>query len=347
MTTLVDSLGAARRTLRGLLPQLLPQLLRQLLPQLLLSGGVLLCAASTQAQVPLQSPADLTVSMLANPSPVAAQDTFVYTLTVQNPAIPRCTFDPAQPRGTCNYQPPGADASAVTVTVALAPGLQFISPSANSGFMCAATNPSAVSCSNGAVVSGGTAMIHLTVRAPAAAGSVTTSASVSSPLADRNLGNNSTSLTTTVTPPSTHRPDLWANGTASPNPFKTWEAVRFDVFIYNSGPAPASNVTFRFFTNMQAGLSTLSINRGFTCHGLSGFAERLEVECTGGNIAAWDSAFMSVQVKLANITQPAGTPFTPPAGTPFTLFGHLDSVYAINELNENNNCFTLVSIVSP
>lgn len=331
MNTLIHSVGATRLALRG------PLL--GLVRGLLLSSGVLLCAASTQAQVLLQSPADLTVSMLASPSPVAAQDTFVYTLTVQNPAVKRCEFDPAQPRGTCNYQPPGANAGAVMVTVALAPGLQFISPSADSGFMCAATGASTVSCSNGAVVSGGTAMIHLTVRAPAAAGSVTTSASVSSPYADRNPGNNSTSLTTTVTPPSTHRPDLWANGTAALNPFKTWEAVRFDVFIFNSGPAPASNVTFRFFTNMPAGLSTMNINAGFACHAVSGFGQQLEVECNGGNIAAWSSAFMSVQVRLANIS--------PPAGTPFTLYGHLDSVYAINELNESNNGFTLVSIVSP
>ena len=48
---------------------------------------------------------------------------------------------------------------------------------------------------------------------------------------------------------------------------------------------------------------------------------------------------MSVQVRLVNS-------FTP-AGTPLTLYGYLDSAQTNDELDENNNGFTLVSIVSP
>lgn len=307
----------------------------------LLCGAALLLAAGAQAQFTLLTPADLTVAMAATPSPVPAQDLFVYSVTVQNPATTRlrCARDPVSGRFVCSEIITSADASAVSLAVTLAPGVQFISPSADSGFMCSAASASTVNCVNGAVAAGGSALIRLTVRAPAAAGSVTTYASVSSPYADRNLANNNTSLTTPVGPPNTNKPDLWANGTATPNPFKAWEAVRFDVFIHNSGPAPASNVTFRFYTNLPAGLAALSVNAGFSCRGLSGFGQTLQVECSGGNIAAWSSAFMSVQVKLASS-------FTP-AGTPFTLYGHLDSTQAIDELNENNNGFTLVSIVSP
>ena len=257
--------------------------------QRLLCAAALLCAAGAQAQFTLLPPADLTVSMTAAPSPVPAQDLFTYTITVQNPAVTRlrCTRVPLSGGFVCADMVISADASAVSLVVSLGAGVNLVSPSADSGFMCSGGNT--VTCSNGSVPAGGTATIRLTARAPASAGSITASATVSSPYADRDLSNNSVSLTTAVGPPNPNKPDLWANGTATPNPFKAWEAVRFDVFIHNSGPAPASNVTFRFYTNLPAGLAALSINSGFSCRGLSGYGQALEVECTGGNIAGWSS----------------------------------------------------------
>lgn len=305
----------------------------------LLCAAALFCAAGAQAQFTLLSPADLKVSMTAAPSPVPAQDLFTYTVTVQNPALTRlrCVRDPLSGRFVCSEMVTSADASAVSLVVSLGAGVNLISPSADSGFMCSGGN--IVTCSNGSIPAGGTATIRLTARAPASAGSVTASATASSPYADRDLSNNNVALTTAVGPPNPNKPDLWANGTATPNPFKAWEVVRFDVFIHNSGPAPASNVSFRFYTNLPAGLAALSVNSGFSCRGLSGFGQALEVECTGGNIAGWSSGFLSVQVKLANSLTPAGTPLT--------LYGYLDSAQTNDELNENNNSFTLVSIVSP
>lgn len=306
----------------------------------LLCAAALLCVAGAQAQATRVPPADLTLSATATPSPVPAQDLYIYTITVQNVAAmgKTCNYDPVTMRFVCSQVPISANASAVTVNTTLPPGVQFISPSADSGFACAASG-SSVSCTNGAILAGGTALIRLTVRAPSAQGNITAAFAVSSPFADRDPGNNSASLTIAVGPPNFNKPDLWANGTATPNPFKAWEAVRFDVFIFNSGPAPVSNMTFRFYTNLPAGLSTLSINSGFSCRGLSGYGQQLEVECTGGNIAAWSSGFMSVQVRLVNS-------FTP-VGTALSLYGHLDTAQTNDELDENNNGFTLVSIVSP
>ena len=306
-----------------------------------LLAATLLCGASAQAQIMFRQQADLTLSATATPSPVPAQDLYIYTIAVQNVAVfgRTCNYDPLTMRFICSQVPVSANASAVTVNTTLPPGVQFISPSADSGFACAAAGGNTVSCTNGAILAGGTALIRLTVRAPSAQGNITAAFAVSSPFVDRDPSNNSASLTIAVGPPNPNKPDLWANGTATPNPFKAWEAVRFDVFIHNSGPAPASNVTFRFYTNLPAGLAALSVNSGFSCRGLSGYGQALEVECTGGNIAGWSSGFMSVQVKLANN-------FTP-AGTPFTLYGHLDTAQTNDELNENNNGFTLVSIVSP
>ena len=301
----------------------------------------LLCGASAEAQVMFRQQADLTLAATATPSPVPAQDLYTYTINVQNVAVlgRTCNYDPVTTRFFCWQVPVSANASDVTVNTTLPPGVQFISPSADSGFACAAAGGNTVSCTNGSIPAGGTALIRLTVRAPSAQGNITAAFAVSSPFADRDLSNNNVTLTTAVGPPNPNKPDLWANGTATPNPFKAYEVVRFDVFIHNSGPAPASNVTFRFYTNLPAGLAALSVNSGFSCRGLSGFGQALEVECTGGNIAGWSSGFMSVQVKLANS-------FTP-AGTPLTLYGHLDTAQTNDELNENNNGFTLVSIVSP
>ena len=305
----------------------------------LLCGLTLLGAASAQAQFTLLTPADLTVSMTATPSPVPAQDLFTYTITVRNPAVTRlrCARDPITWRFICSEVVTSADASAVSLVVTLGAGVNLTMPSADSGFMCAGGNT--VTCSNGAIGAGGTATIRLTARAPASAGSITANATVSSPFVDRDPSNNTAALSTAVGPPNPNKPDLWANGTATPNPFTAWQPVRFDVFIHNSGPAPASNVTFRVYTNLPASLASLNINSGFSCRGLSGYGQALELECSGGNIAAWSSAFMSVQVKTASNFIPAGTPFT--------LYGHLDTTQTNDELNENNNGFTLVSIVSP
>ena len=309
--------------------------------RVLLAATLTCSAAGAQAQIMFRQQADLTLSVTATPSPVPAQDLFTYTISVQNTAVmgKTCNYDPVTMRFFCSQVPISANASAVTVNTTLPPGVQFISPSADSGFACAATSSSTVSCTNGAILAGATALIRLTVRAPSAQGNITAAFAVSSPFVDRDPTNNSATLTIAVGPPNPNKPDLWANGTATPNPFKAWEAVRFDVFIHNSGPAPASNVTFRFYTNLPAGLAALSVNSGFSCRGLSGFGQALEVECTGGNIAAWSSGFMSVQVRLANSLTPVGTPLT--------LYGHLDTAQTNDELNENNNGFTLVSIVSP
>lgn len=305
----------------------------------LLCGLALLGAAGAQAQFTLLTPADLKVSMTAAPSPVPAQDLFTYTITVQNPAVTqlRCTRDPISRRFICSDVVTSAGASAVSLAVTLGAGVNLTMPSADSGFMCSGGNT--VTCSNGAVAAGGTATIRLTARAPAAAGSITANATVSSPFADRDPSNNTAALTTAVGPPNPNKPDLWANGTATPNPFKAWLPVRFDVFIHNSGPAPASNMSFRVYTNLPAGLASLSINSGFSCRALSGYGQALELECSGGNIGGWSSAFMSVEVKTASNFLSAGTPFT--------LYGYLDTTGTNDELNENNNGFTLVSIVSP
>ena len=147
------------------------------------------------------------------------------------------------------------------------------------------------------------------------------------------------SKTVQFTVASLNLPDLWANVTSSATSINGSAAVDFQVFIHNLGPSPANNISFSFFTNVPAGMAAHNINAGFACHGLSGFGQALQVECSGGNIAANQSAYMTVTVKPTNIL---------PQGTPFTLYGYLDHPSpSILESDEGNNSFNKAVIVGP
>ncbi|MGB5081458.1 MAG: hypothetical protein WBO23_12025 [Burkholderiales bacterium] len=149
----------------------------------------------------------------------------------------------------------------------------------------------------------------------------------------------SISKTVQFTVASPNLPDLWANVTSNVATFNGSSAVDFAVYIHNLGPSPANNVSFSFFTNLPAGMAAHNINAGFACHGLSGFGQALQVECSGGNIAANQSAYMTVTVKPTNILS---------QGTPFTLYGYLDHPNpSILESDETNNTFNKAVIVGP
>jgi hypothetical protein len=147
------------------------------------------------------------------------------------------------------------------------------------------------------------------------------------------------SKTVQFTVASPNLPDLFANVTSNVATFNGSSAVDFAVYIHNLGPSPANNISFSFFTNVPAGMAALSINAGFACRGLSGFGQALQVECSGGNIAGNQSAYMTVTVKPTNILPP---------GTPFTLYGYLDHPNpSILEFDETNNTFNKAVIVGP
>lgn len=124
-------------------------------------------------------------------------------------------------------------------------------------------------------------------------------------------------------------PDLQAVATSSVPTFRGTTAVDFEVRIYNLGPTAANNVTLKFFTNMPAAMSQLRTDSGFTCSGISGGAQALEVSCSGGSLAGNNApSILRVTVRPTNPV---------PVGTNFTLYGYLDSPPAIQESNENNN----------
>ena len=71
-------------------------------------------------------------------------------------------------------------------------------------------------------------------------------------------------------------------------------------------------------------MSQLITSNGFVCHSLAGFEPRLGLRCFGGNIAAFGTANITLQLALS---------------TPgFNVLSMLaDSNFAIVELDENDN----------
>jgi uncharacterized repeat protein (TIGR01451 family) len=160
--------------------------------------------------------ADLSVSKVDEPDPVAAGAELVYTITVTNG---------------------GPDtASGVNLIDTLPPGTTFVSLSEPAGWSCATPapgDPGDVFCSI-ASLGVGSAVFTLTVAVDpglAAGSEILNSATVSSASDDPNEGNNGGSAETTVVSPATLAGTKTVAGTFVPG-----GAVTYTVVLTNSGP---------------------------------------------------------------------------------------------------------------
>jgi len=167
---------------------------------LLLAGSTVAPAALAVGLPPDDVP-DLTVNLSSNadykPGYAIAdpRSAVTYQITVRNPTFP--VWDAELHR----YYNGGAPASNIMVKDYLPDGSQFVSVSADSGFSCSQANL-VVTCSGGSLQMGGTAHITIGSITPPLMATYITSAVVdpNNSIAERNEGNNYSSLSLNVVP---------------------------------------------------------------------------------------------------------------------------------------------------
>lgn len=302
----------------------------------------LLAPVQAQAQILTLRPTnDLSVTLAANPNPAPALDPLELSALVRNTGLRRlsCLRDPQ--RGyVCTELNLGLDSAGTSLTFRLPFGFGFEGASAEGGFGCRITaNDSAnglvVACENGLVRNDGTALVRLRLRAPAQATATTLRAQLRATLLESTLANNDAALAYTVNPPDPNRPDLFVLGQASPNPAGRFDEVSFPATLHNGGATGAPTVTVDFYANLPAQITAFVPPSGFSCQLAPGGG--LLMRCTG-SIGPATSVTFPIRARLAN-------PSSVASGTPFTVYGYVDTLRTVNELDENNNSFTIPTLV--
>ena len=172
---------------------------------------------SATATTTVTAAADLALTKADAPDPVQVRNPLTYTLTATNTGP--------------------SPATGVTVTDTLPSGVTFVSASPG----CSGTTT--VTCTLGTLANGASATVSITVT-PTAAGTLTNTASVQSPVADPNPANNAATATTTVTTSNPGPPSADLAVTKSgPSSVQVGQNMTYTVRGTNNGPQPATGVT--------------------------------------------------------------------------------------------------------
>ena len=178
--------------------------------------------------------ADLSVTGVGSGSPILAGDTLTYTFTVMN-------------HGTNT-------ANAVAFTNALPATVLYVSSAVSQGNV--STNGGMVIANLGTLAVGASATVTVVVK-PTLAGTLSSTATVSSTETDLVPGNNTATVLTTVNQPAA---DVSILLTASAGTVVAGSNLVYTVAVTNLGPETALNVSV---TNvLPAGLSSISVSSG-------------------------------------------------------------------------------------
>lgn len=305
-------------------------------PWIFTSAAVALLAfAARPARAGLMDP-DLTVS-ISGPAQVTAGAKLTYSVRVANTAYHTQSCQVL--RGGSVFCVPltwGSDASNVAVRFTLPAGSTFDgTPTGGGGFTCT-TLGGVATCTGGAVARDGFVILSVPATDTNTLGSSTATATVdpANSISERNDSNNDhTHALLTLA-----KPNLLAIETVSPSPFSTWQPVTFTINVQNQDAGPVIDGTIHVFTNLAAGLDSWSIGGGFTCNAPSQYGQPLVIHCFGGNMPAFSSAQLRIEVKLFDQSTAHGTPFT--------MYGTLDPGNAIPETDEFDNNFTATTVVN-
>jgi uncharacterized repeat protein (TIGR01451 family) len=223
------------------------------------------------AQTTVAAEVDLVLTKSDAPDPVVAGQQLVYTLLVRNDGP--------------------SDATGVTVTDTLPAGVQFVS-AGGAGTASVSGNVVTVDLGNLAVGQSATTTITVDVD-PATRQSIVNSASVVAVEDERDLENNTDSVTTAVLAEI----DLGIVKTDSPDPVAAGGTLTYTLLVTNNGPSLATGVTVA--DTLPAGLTFVS---GTATQGTVS-ATNGTVTAILGNLAAGDSATITLTTSVAGSLQ--------------------------------------------
>ncbi len=211
-----------------------------------------------------------------------------------------------------------ADSTGLAVTDYIPAGSTFVS--ATSG---CTDNSGVVTCPVGALASGSSQPLSVTVQSPASGGTISNTAEAGGNEFDPNTANNVSTSTTTVNASA----DLSVNQSASPSPALEGATVVYTETVSNAGPSASTAVTLMDTLPGTVTYNSATPSQG-TCSQSSGV-----VTCALGTIAAAGSATVSVSVTVS------------PTSTT-TLANALSVASAVSDPNTANNTSSLNTTVT-
>lgn len=211
------------------------------------------------------SAADLSLSIVGAPNPVAANGSLTYTINVINNG--------------------GLDAASLTVTQRLPEGnIAFVS-AGGIGWQCANAGQ-VVTCTRDTLLVGQAPSIAVIVTTPNTGGTLSSSATVVSQVPDPDNTNNTATATTTVLTPA----DLDIAITDSPDPVAAGGAVTYAITVHNSGPGDSTGVSV--LDHLASGVTFVSATgTGWSCS-----AVQQDVTCLKATLAAAASSAITMTV---------------------------------------------------
>lgn len=232
---------------------------------------------TSSASTTITATADLTVVKQA-PASANAGTNMTYTIIVKNKGL--------------------ADASSVTLTDVLPPNTTFVSLSQFNGPAFNCTTGATVTCSIPTLTVDSFATFNVTVAvSPAATGTISNTANVSSTTADPDLSNNTSNVNTTVTTSA----DLSITKTAASS-VNAGASLTYTITVANGGPSDAQSVTWT--DTLPANTTFVSENQtsgpAFNC------TTGATVTCSIGTLVNGASATFTLVVGVDNTT-PSGT----------------------------------------
>ena len=251
-------------------------------------GGEANLANDTAADVAVvASSADLSVTDLGSPNPVAAGSNITYTQIVTNSG------------------PSAADNATLVATIPA--NTTFVSMASPAGWTCVnpgvgGTGNVVCSVSNMLGSTAGTFTLVVKVNSGTTNGTVITeTAAVSSSVSDPNSANNTATVNTIVG--VTAGADLSVSNAASPNPVIANNNITYTQVVTNTGTAAATAATFIELTPANTAFVSITAPAGWTC------PVPPPVSCTNPSVAAGSSGTFTVVYKV-NAGTAAGTTIT-------------------------------------